>query len=258
MKKTLLAAAVAALALSPAAMAQNYQMEAGLTYTNIDPDTAGAEKDSAIALDFKYHFEQVETMDRPLNEAAFLGHNSNVSLKYKTVDKAKEDVISLGAEAWFEAFYAAVGVDMNQPDVGDDTTDIDVKLGYMLQDNWRVHLSYNITEADDSTSDDVKNIGIGTKYVAQLDGGTALNLEAGLAKADDDDDTLSYDLAADYYFTQAISAGLSYGDSDADDTEATIGINGKYFVTPLISLEAGYTTTKDDEDTISLRAAMRF
>lgn len=255
MKKTVLAAALAALAISPAALAENYQMEAGLGFTSYDYDGGGS--DSAISLDFKYHFEQVETADRPLNEAAFLGRNGNVNLQYVTVDKADFDVISLGAEAWFDAFWVAANVDLNQMPSGDDnTTDFGVAAGYMVDENWRVHLGFDVEDGGDF--DDINYISIGTKYVGLLDGGAAYNIEANIAKADDDDDTIGYRLAGDYYFTSAISAGLSYEDTDDSDSEATIGINGKYFVTPLISVEAEYTTTKDYVDTIGLRAAMRF
>jgi hypothetical protein len=87
-------------------------------------------------------------------------------------------------------------------------------------------------------------------------------LQADIANGDEDvmgDAYTIVTLAGDYYFTNSISAGLTYAKSNAEfDDEAVIGVRGKYFITPLVSAEVSYTTQKDTADVVSLRVAARF
>lgn len=57
MKKTLLAASIAALAFSPTVYAENYQMEGGFTYAHTDDDGF---KGDAFALDFNLSLKSSE------------------------------------------------------------------------------------------------------------------------------------------------------------------------------------------------------
>lgn len=71
----LLAAATAAAA--PLAQATPYQVELEAGYTDINPDVGAG--DSLFDLRGSFYFAPVATDSRPLAEAGFLGHASNVS-----------------------------------------------------------------------------------------------------------------------------------------------------------------------------------
>src|SRR5690554_531212 len=107
MKKTYLAMAVAAASLvAQPALAQDYQMEAGLSYISYDYDAGG--DDSAIGVDFRYNFETVSTAGKPLSEAGFLGRNGGVNLGYMAVDKADTTALNIGGDYWIDDLYVAV------------------------------------------------------------------------------------------------------------------------------------------------------
>lgn len=273
MKKSLLAAAVAAVAFAPTAFADNYQHEVGLGTSIID-DKGVDKKDNVYGIDYEFFFSEVDTEGKPLNEAAFLGHNGGIQASYQLYDdknnKLKHDFLSLGADYWFGDFYLGGGLDFNMPEKGSDTTDVNLKFGYMVLDNLRIHLGVDVLEdADVDKKGKEKNlnvISIGTKYVAQFDYGAALNIEANIARDDADDRELTYfDLDVDYYFNNAVSAGISYEATDESGAKPEFGINAKWFVIPKVSLEAVYWTQAkskklgtDKENAVALRAAMRF
>jgi len=256
MKKTLLAASVAALAFAPAAYAQNYQMEGGLFYSHLDADGA---KDDNFGLDFTYHINEVSTAGHPLNEAGFLERSTNIGARFSSWDKQDTDTISLGGEAFIEDFYVSAGVDFNSnPSGTSDTTDFGVRLGFLPTDGLLLTLGYDLEEDGNEREDkDLGIISLGGKYVTPLDGEMALNIEAEIGFADDNDDTVVYTLGGDLYFNSAISAGLWLADSDQSGSKTLVGVRGKYFVTPLVSVEAAYSK-QDKVDTFGLRAALRF
>src|SRR5690554_8156833 len=96
MKKTYLAMAVAAASLvAQPALAQDYQMEAGLSYISYDYDAGG--DDSAIGVDFRYNFDTVSPAGKPLSEPGFSGRTGGVTLGYIAVDKADPTAFNTGA-----------------------------------------------------------------------------------------------------------------------------------------------------------------
>src|SRR5690625_6308702 len=114
MKKTLLAASVAALAFAPAAYAQNYQMEGGIHYNYVDYDQFDGDSDN-FGLDFTYHLEEVSTAGHPLQEAGFLERSTNVGASYNnwSGDVREGDFFNLNGEAFIEDFYVSANVDIN-------------------------------------------------------------------------------------------------------------------------------------------------
>ena len=236
MKKTYLAVAVAAAFAVQGVHAQDYQMEAGVSY-------ADDSNDSAMGLDFTYHIETVETADRPLAEAAFLGRNSNVSAFYVNPDdSALEDTLGLGVEWWFDNIYAAAGFSDTDGD-----NELALRLGYMLEDAFLVYAGFN-----DSDSMDVSGMSVGAKYV-----GNSINFEAEVIRYDDDSDTAQFIVAADYYINNSFSVGATA--DKFESAAATYGIRSRYFVTPVLSAEVGYDKTESVEDElISARIAYRF
>ena len=108
MKKTLLALALSLTAAS--AFAYNGQVDGAFTYFDYDDNVT----DSAGAFDLKgtLYFNPVSAKNGPLNEAAFLGHNSNASLEYSYGYNDSKEIAGLSAEyrtnsigAGIEYFY---------------------------------------------------------------------------------------------------------------------------------------------------------
>lgn len=253
MKKTYLALAVAGAAfIATPAIAQDYQMEAGLTYAAVDFDSSFLEDDSAIALDFTYYLEQVSTADKPLAEAAFLGRNNNIGLGYTKVDKADVDIINLNAEFWFEDIYAAADID-RWDDGDDDGIDYAIRVGYMLDNGLLAHVTY----ADSDESGSKATYGLGAKYVTQL-GDNFVNLEADYSNNDGDS---LIAVSGDYFLTHELSIGAGLAKADVSGSKLEIDVGAKYFFLPNVSGEVAYTINNGGvkkDSAIGVRLAARF
>jgi|GEM_PF-1373579 len=267
MKKTLLAASVAALAFAPAAYAQNYQMEGGIHYNYVDYDQFDGDSDN-FGLDFTYHLEEVSTAGHPLQEAGFLERSTNVGASYNnwSGDVREGDFFNLNGEAFIEDFYVSANVDINSWKQGSSTTDFGIKAGFLPMDGLLLTLGYDLEEKAGDTKPNGKNkdlgtISLGGKFVTPLDGEMALNVEAEVGFQDDDNDTVVYTLGGDLYFNSFTSVGLQISDTDDSDDKTEIGIRGNYFITPLVSLNAHFTNnygyTKKDT-AFGLGANLRF
>jgi len=245
MKKTyMLAMAIAAgVSVQGVALAQDYQIEGGLSYSTVDFDAGG--DDSIIGLDGTYHIKSVSTSGTVLNEAAFVGRNSNINASYQTVDTADFDITDIGVEWWFEEIYAAANIN-DEDGFGTNT----IQLGYMVAKNTLVAA---IFQTGDQPED---GMGLRVKHVGEL-GGKTVNLEAAMIDTDGDATTM---IGGDYYFSEALSVGVSMVDSDlAADASTTLSV--KNFFTETISVELDYTMNAmggTDDTMIGLRAAMRF
>ena len=251
MKKTYLAMAVAAASLvAQPALAQDYQMEAGLSYISYDYDAGG--DDSVIGVDFRYNFETVSTAGKPLAEAQFLGRNGGVGLSYSDQDKVDYTNINIGADYWFEDVYVAAALNNYDYDNGffkDDGNNYQLTGGYMLGESLLAYVSYLDGDAFDSAS-----FLLGTKYVADM-GGNYANLEAVLGIHDE---VNNLGLVGDYFLNNELSVGLFASISDDTDIEEHVfGVAAKYFVTPVVSGELEYAV-QDKDSAIGIRLAARF
>src|SRR5690554_3994573 len=259
MKKTYLAMAVAAASLvAQPALAQDYQMEAGVSYTSISPDVDPS--DSSMGVDFRYNFETVSTAGKPLAEAAWLNRNNNVGLGFTTYDKADADIINLNGEFWVEDIYLAANVD-RWDDYNDDDFDLQVSAGFMLSDGL---LAYAKVSKNTLFYDDETGIGIGAKYVADI-GGNFVNLEGEINSIDSN---IEIDVAGDYYLTNEFSVGLSLAALNLDDKyklfrddKLEVGVNAKFFFLPNAYGALEYTLNdgnNDKDSAIGIRLAARF
>ncbi len=247
MKKTYLAMAVAAASfVATPAIAQDYQMEAGLSYISYDYDAGG--DDSVIGVDFRYNFETVSTAGKPLAEAEFLGRNGGINLSYSDQDTVDNTNINVGGNYWFEDIYVAA--ELNNYDVGfDDGNNYQLTGGYMLGESLLAYVSYLDGDAFDSAS-----FLLGTKYVADM-GGNYANLEAVLGIHDE---VNNLGLVGDYFLNNELSVGLFASISDDTDIEEhAFGVAAKYFVTPVVSGELEYAV-QDKDSAIGIRLAARF
>lgn len=268
MKKTYLALAVAgaAFAVSPA-MAQDYQSEIDLGYTHFDADQGGS--DNSYDINGKVYFESVSTANRPLSEAAFLGRNGAVELGYGYQNHEDRNSVDLGANYWFNDLYVEGGVDYNR--YGSDTldnsfTNYSVGVGYMVMDGLLVKANYTYDNLEKKTvegSGKASTYGLDAKYVTQL-GNNFVNLEAGW-EANDKNHT--FNVGGDYFFTNAISAGLDVAavslnsDNKPGDDKVEYGVNTKYFFTPTMSAQLGYSYNAEHvkkDSAINLGLSARF
>ncbi len=253
MRKTAFALALAAAAGFGTAQAQDYQMELEAGYSDINPDQGSG--DSALDVSFTYYLDRVATSGRPLAEAAFLHHASNVSVDYLTVDDADSDRIGVEGEFWFEQLYLRGGY-ATADNSGTDTDTISARIGWMLSPNLRIAGGLDRVDEDSPGAEESDNLVVEAKYVTNLGGGTALNLEGSVTFLDDPADDEVFEFAADYYLNPAFSvgAGLSFADEN-DNFE----LRTRYFFTPTIAGQVEYFTQNDgDDDAFRLSGIVRF
>lgn len=264
MKKTYLALAVAgaAFVVSPA-MAQDYQAEVDLGYIHFDKDQGGS--DNAYNINAKMYFDSVSTANRPLSEAAFLGRNGAVNLGYGYQNHADTNSVELGANYWFNDLYVEGGVDYNRfgSDTAYDTsfTNYAVGVGYMVMDGLLVKANYTHDNFEKKTGGKASTYSLDTKYVTQL-GNNFVNLEAGWEANNKDH---KFNVAGDYFFTQALSAGVDVAavslDQSSVNDKVEYGVNTKYFFTPTMNAQLGYTYNAEHvekDSAINLGLSTRF
>jgi Putative general bacterial porin len=252
--KSILSTAV--LLSSTFAMANTYNAEVELNYTDngltLLDNTAPLEDVSTLQLSGLYNFTAVDTTNKPLAEAAFLGKHSYLNASHSEFDAdggGSADAQTIGFGFYIPSTIFYVGV---QHLKFEDTNDTAVTLGITPIDGLLVTTSHN-EEAEDY------NANISAKYVTQLAGDTSINLEAAYAKGEDAEDEFEEDaedtlyLAADYYFTSFFSVGATLVDQD----ESTYGIRTRYFFNDQFSL-TGEFTSSDEDDAMSVGAAFRF
>lgn len=283
MKKTLLALGLAAIASS--SFAYDGQIDGGYTYTDWDDNFT----DSDHTFDVKgtLYFDSVQTGKGPLNEAAFLGNNSNVYAGYSynivksnTYAAILDDTISgtakdedqyhslnVGVEYFVEQFYLngsigydkwegesefkAPGITLRDKNDADRTT-YKALVGYLPVSN--LLLAAGIDGYTGDNDDDDNRFAVKAKYVAPLNNGQYINLEADGAFGDVDSATIG----ADYYFDQAFSIGAVYNieDNGNDDIDF-FAIRSKYFVNPNLAV-GGQIGFGDDVQAFNINATFRF
>ncbi|UIJ75603.1 porin [Acinetobacter sp. SH20PTE14] len=282
MKKTLLALGLAVITSS--AFAYDGQVDGGFTYTDWDNDIV--DSNGLFNLQGTLYLDSVNPKNGPLNEAAFLGHNSNIYAKYsyqyldtKTVDvsdyfpvsgplagKAEYDShhISLGAEYFFEQFYfngelgykeekAEVKVAGISASEDYDSTTYRALVGYLPVSNLLLAVGIDGYQGDNDEDED-NRFAVKAKYVAPLNNGQYINLEADGAFGDLD----SVTIGADYYFDQAFSIGASYNiEDDGDEDTDYFAIRSKYFLNPNLAI-GGQVGFGDDVQAFNINATFRF
>lgn len=212
MKK--LSLAVAVLTSVFAFNAHAYQAEVGGTINYIDPD--GGDSATGFAIDGTYYFNDVQTKNGPLNEAAFLNRASNVNGAISYADNDGYEVTTFGAGVEYFVpntdFYVSGNIARTNEDVdgiGDfDTTTYKAEVGYFPVAN--LLIAAGLAGYDNDVDDDVDPT-LRAKYVTQL-GGYDANFEAATSFGDID----YYNLAADLYLDKTFSVGVAYSGSNDD------------------------------------------
>lgn len=211
------------LLLSTGVSAQNYQTEVNANYATVDSF-------NIISLSGAYYLNSVSTDNTAWAEAAFMGQGSNLNLSYTNFD-GDVDQFSFGGEFYKDNIFAALNINYIDVDGFDSDTVITGELGYFFAENWLVAISGSDEDFSDS-------LGIRTKYIATLENGKFLNIEAAYSDASED-----FAIATDYYWTAQSSIGLTLSDADGFD----FGIQASHFFTSSIALNVSYSALESDD-----------
>ena len=271
MNKTLLALGLAVITSS--SFAYDGQIDGGFTYKDWDNDIV--DTDNTFNLKGTLYFDSVQTGKGPLNEAAFLGHNSNAYLgySYKILEtneifgsKLESDTHHLNAsiEYFVEQFYLNGEIGFGQSNIkatefgqtiddeDEDVTTYRALVGYLPVSNLLLAAGIDGIKVEDG--DDDNRFAVKAKYVTALNNGQYINLEADGAFGDVDSATIG----ADYYFDQAFSIGAAYNIvDDGEDDIDFFAIRSKYFVNPNLAV-GGQVGFGDDVQAFNINATFRF
>lgn len=250
-----------AIGLSSHTSADDYRAELILQQERVDVSGNGYDqKDRNTSLMGGYYFQAVDTANKPLAEAAFLGNHSFLSLSY---EKSKSDsklngepfyssdssVKSLGVGVYIPSTIIYLGAEHQKysPD-GDGFTWY--TLGVVPVDGLLVYTNYFHEDGESSEAN------LGAKYVLPLQNEQAIGLMFNYYKGSDDLDDY-YNLAADYYFNHRWSVGANIGTNG----ETLYGLRSRYFITEQFSVIGEMGRIKSDEYTtkdFSLGVSVRF
>lgn len=268
------------LAVSASSFAYNGQIDAG--FTNFDHDSDIIDSNGQVNLHGTYYFNPV-AIKGPLNEAAFLGHNSNVYADYNYNYADRKDIsipagtvsrdvtshhFSGGIEYYVEKFYLNAGFGFGQLEIEDklatpigtlsnteteDTYTYRAVAGYMPISNLLLAAGTVGYQSSNEDHDDNRLL-LKAKYVAPIGAGQHLNLEADALLGNND----NLAIAADYYFNPAFSAGLAYeiADNGQEDTDY-FTLRTKYFIQSNLAIgaSAGFG---DDMTVLNINGTFRF
>jgi hypothetical protein len=255
---------------------ENYQFELAPEYRASEDDDDV--KTTIYAVTGRFYFSPVNIGSHPYAEAAFLERVGNVGLilgqtKLDFGDGIEGDGPAYGAELVFmqpgspifiEANYVRSEFSSDAPlDVESEGDVYSLQLGGFVTQGLRVNLGYahqevNVTSLlagiDDTTEFDA--YAVIAKFVKELSGGTAVNVEGffEINRFDDgidDGSNTEAHIAADYYFTQGLSAGIGFtanqGDDEGDEGK-TFLVRLNAFITPRFSINASFEQFSADND----------
>ena len=277
MKRSLFALGLAAIASS--SFAYNAQLDGGFSYA--DHKNNYTDTDYQFGLKGTFYFNPVLETEAPLNETAFLGHNSNayVGYTYNYVENTANNMAASlseeisahhlggGIEYFVEQFYLNGEIGFGQLEdkyqlvtplgresysKDSDLTTYRVLVGYMPLSNLLFAAGIDGFQGDHDHDDN--RFAVRAKYVAPLAQGQFINLEANGAFGDTD----SVMVAADYYLDHAFSFGAAYSiEDDGKDDADFFSIRSKYFINSNFAV-GGAVGFGDDVQALNINATYRF
>lgn len=285
MKSKLLPTIIAGLSLVaiPVAFGATYQGELATAYSEIDLEDSSSDL-SEFTLEGTYYFSQVDTLNRPLAESAFLQKASNVYVngiysRYRENDaefnyseKTNGYGRLLGADFYIpnSVFYLGAGiaefkVKSEWRDDGSlerETEDWEsqwyVKAGITPIDGLLVWSEFY----EDLDVSDFWNLN--AKYVMPIGAsGQWLNLEARYESSEDEgDDAQALSIAGDYYLDSHLSIGggvthYSYDSEYYSDNENEYFVRANQYFTDNFAVNLKYADG-DYESSWTLGATLRF
>lgn len=249
----------ALLLASTATFADTYNGEVELRYfgngASVGDTLLIIDNVSSLQIRGTYNFSAVDTTNKPLAEADFLGKHSFINASYSSIDSDDSNYFdlsnskSIGAGFYIPNSIFYIGAGYAELDDSNDTV---VSLGITPIDGLLITTSHN-DEAKDYS------LNLSAKYVTQLAGDTAINLETGYKKGRDAEDDFEEDkddtiyVAADYYFNSRLSVGAAFIDAEA----SVYIIRSRYFYSEKVSFKAE-AISADNQGAFNLGAAIRF
>lgn len=251
MKKRVLGATIAAL-LGNVSLADTFQAEAGLLFTNSQIDAIGADIDT-LTIGGALYFNPVDDSKGPLLEATFLDRASGVAATWSDPDSPVDEFYSIDGRV---VTASGLIVEAGYSDRFNDDT-YNIGFGTYLSDNSSVVVGY--TTRDDADFDVLD----ATYHAVRKLAGTAslaYNVNAGYVDTNDSGYTFGGDVT--WYLNPQLGFGAMASFADFNNTEIqTFGVQASYFFAPTFYVE-GFVRTSDydgpDEDTYGLGASLRF
>lgn len=254
---------VSGLIVSAPVIAGEYRSEMSLGYAqNKVTSNFYWAKDRVYFSKANIYFTPVETQNRPLAEAAFLGEHSFVSLGYSKYNSKNrlgfENPIEVVSKDSYSSIYTRIYVP-NTPLVlgyGDSLSEDSVTGTYTIGlAPAEGLLLYTLYWRDDETN---SRPNIYAEYVRPLADDRALRINAGFTNAPGDQSN-AYELAGDYYFNSRWSAGLTWS---GHGEFSSYGLRSRYFFTEQFSVSADYNYGNSSDDlngrTLSAGLELRF
>lgn len=268
------------------ALAEPYQWEIEGGYSEVEDKlfVNGDQDTKRYTVSGKYYFSAVETLGRPLAEAAFLGRASNINLvtDYRSaaseyqyciygeqgcqVQHRQNDMSQVGVGAGIEyfvpnsIFYLSASIKRSEQELeyraqslaGDSYYSYDrnktywsAAVGVMPVDGWLIAANFGENDEFNGSESSLE-----TKYVLPL-GERALNLTGEYYIDNHGYHYVDWKIGADYYFSPTFSVGGTYADGD------TYGIRAEKFFTESFSLAVDYQEG-DYEESFGVSLKARF
>lgn len=240
MKNKLIGLTVA-LAATNFAYAEDYQVDVGAFYSDASDVNV-----TAMGVGLEYHFKAVDTSDKPLAEAAFLNHSSNITAAVARTEiefsgfEADATITAIGAEFYVPNSVFYLGANYTDPDQGDGYFDVTAGLYF---DSLLVTTTY-VEDVD-------YELNLQAKYVNQLGGGKAVALSGSFY---DGDGGNIISAGLDYYFTHQTSVGATLTDYDGENE---FEVRARHFFTGTVYAGISYADI-DNSSEITIDAGMRF
>lgn len=240
---------ICSLSVSVQALAGDYRGELGAGYgkSNVDYDGFFSQETRTQSLMGTYYFTPVDTQNKPLAEAAFLGEHSYVSVGHSVyrsswswgdgdeVEAYKNRSSSLYARAYVPYTPLVVGYGNSFSDGEHFAT---YMLGVAPLEGLLVYTYY-------WHEDDIKSrTNLNAEYVYLLADEHAVRINFSYTDAPDGFKDM-YGVSTDYYFNRYWSAGVSLGRDD----NTSYGFNTRYFINEQWSLSALYSNYESDSTT---------
>lgn len=221
--------------LGASATAQDYQLEIGAEYeTNDSADVLGVSAQG--------FFSQVKTEGHALREAAFMERKSNIYGSYLALDIDGSDSSDNAGEIGLQLFIPQIYGYIEPMYREDDDGDWGIRAGFTPIKGLLLTTTYWDEPGYDAN--------LQAKYVADLPGSDAVNVEFSYYDGEEDD-TVEFEL--DYYFGPALSLGAVI--NHTVDTNYTI--QGEKFFAERFAVNASYTFGEND-DTVGIGMSYRF
>ena len=275
-------------AVSNAQASESYKVETHLSYSSSETDSSEAKH---YSLQPVIYFSDVNLRDHPYAEAAFLERASSITLYHSKYD-AKTDYpsesdgsmsgVHVGYHVPSSPVYIMVAYTASEGKssslFGDYTSEgryYNLGLGYYISDGLFVGASYSGGEfkvPDYDLTSKSNDYGVSVKYVSELSGDRAINIQGGYSVDNNDDGTdketdRTVRLSSDYYLNRRLSLGAGVSQYTGDNSSgdgSDYGVNLRFFFNTNLSARVGIYKfeAKNDEgsnsDSLSLTLSARW